>query len=153
MKCLIISRLLSSRLKTSNLLEVMSVDQHALIQRIVSSTENKKHEQHDYQQGTPREKPLLLFPLWWAVPVVAVITAIFGSTGNHRNQHRQKMKYREPPKKNAILHYCQKCSTKNPKCRQPPKTYRQKHTTILLYRLKRIPSFPFFSSCSCFSSF
>ena len=42
--------------------------------------------------------PAVIFPPWWAVPVLAVITAIFCSTGNRQNQYRQKMKFREPLK-------------------------------------------------------
>ena len=83
--------------------------------------------------------PAVIFPPSWAVPVLAVITAIFGSTGNRQNRYRQRMKYREPTKTYrhiALLpkKYHKKRSTGNGR----------KRTAILQYSQKRMPGSVYF---------
>ena len=77
-------------------------------------------------QGTPRENSALIFSPWWAVPVLAVITAIFWC-------------YREPPKsvppKYEIPGTAKKCTGNRRKSTAILK-YRRKSTTILQYRQK-----------------
>ena len=72
--------------------------------------------------------PAVIFPPWWAVPVLAVITAIFGSTGNRQNRYIQKRMYWEQPKKYHHIALLPKTFHKITNCQELTEKYR--HTAV-----------------------
>ncbi|CAM9921339.1 unnamed protein product, partial [Ectocarpus sp. 6 AP-2014] len=82
-----------------------------------------------------REIPAVFFPPWWAVSVLAEITATFGGTRNRRRRYRRKTKYRLPPKKYRHIavppkRYRQKTEYREPQ-KHPAIQYHQKSTAIM----------------------